>query len=320
MPRCPACRPAPHEGCRERQPGGAFAHCGVALASMTRGRWRGTRPSAVRSRSTPDLYHAAATGRAHPPHAEHREARDGSVSRRHPARLTAMTRVQRRAAASLEPGESAASIRVSNARGGRTWNPHAGRPWKLREACQFRRDPADARRRLARWLRPMPPYGRRFRMTLQMAAAPPPQRRVRELPLDGRPHAQEPARCVDIRKPLHEVRPRRRDRDRQLRRWAARCTWPTMDLLDHGRASPSLDIDRTHFAVSHPRIVEVTGGQPVARGDGLCASCAGQKVLAIHDGDHGARCWPIFGAYCRPGLAGKLLRGRGRDHRPLPSG
>jgi cephalosporin hydroxylase len=59
-----------------------------------------------------------------------------------------------------------------------------------------------------------------------------------------------------------------------------------MDLLGHGQVV-SVDIDRTHFKVSHPRIVQVTGD---SRSDDVVsrvrALCAGKTVMAIHDGDH----------------------------------
>ena len=59
-----------------------------------------------------------------------------------------------------------------------------------------------------------------------------------------------------------------------------------LDLIGQGTVV-SVDIDRSKFAVSHPRIVEVTGdsgaAETVAR---VTALCAGKSTLVIHDGDH----------------------------------
>jgi cephalosporin hydroxylase len=59
-----------------------------------------------------------------------------------------------------------------------------------------------------------------------------------------------------------------------------------LDLIGKGTVV-SVDIDRSKFSVSHPRIVEVTGdsGSPdtVAR---VTANCSGKSTLVIHDGDH----------------------------------
>jgi cephalosporin hydroxylase len=59
-----------------------------------------------------------------------------------------------------------------------------------------------------------------------------------------------------------------------------------LDLIGAGTVV-SVDIDRTHFSVKHPRIVEVTGdsgaAEVVARVGELCR---GKRTLVIHDGDH----------------------------------
>jgi cephalosporin hydroxylase len=59
-----------------------------------------------------------------------------------------------------------------------------------------------------------------------------------------------------------------------------------LDLIGKGTVV-SVDIDRSKFAVEHPRIIQVTGdsGAPeiVAR---VTALCAGKSTLVIHDGDH----------------------------------
>jgi cephalosporin hydroxylase len=59
-----------------------------------------------------------------------------------------------------------------------------------------------------------------------------------------------------------------------------------LDLLGSGTVV-SVDLDRSRFHVTHPRIVTVTGHSSapptVAQ---VAAICAGQSVLVIHDGDH----------------------------------
>jgi cephalosporin hydroxylase len=59
-----------------------------------------------------------------------------------------------------------------------------------------------------------------------------------------------------------------------------------MDLLGHGQVI-SLDIDRSHYQVSHPRIIELTGdcSSPEIVGK-VAALCQGKTALVIHDGDH----------------------------------
>ena len=159
----------------------------------------------------------------------------------------------------------------------------------LREAwAVLRRNPRDARRRLARWLRPMPaPYARRWRMTLRDWLL----HHHRSVVFEnchwmGVRTLKNPLDAWIYQELLHEVRP---DVVIEIGSYAGGSTLylaHLMDLLDHGRVV-SVDIDRTHFAVRHPRIVEVTGD---SRSSEVVASvrelCDGKRVLAIHDGDH----------------------------------
>lgn len=85
---------------------------------------------------------------------------------------------------------------------------------------------------------------------------------------------------------LHEVRP---DVVVEIGSWAGGSTLyfaHLLDLLDHGQVV-SVDIDRTHYQVKHPRITEVTGdsGSPevVAR---VARLCEGKSGLVVHDGAH----------------------------------
>ncbi len=59
-----------------------------------------------------------------------------------------------------------------------------------------------------------------------------------------------------------------------------------LDLLCGG-VVVSVDIDRTAYRVTHPRIVTVTGdsASPEVVGQ-VRALCAGKRTLVIHDGDH----------------------------------
>lgn len=59
-----------------------------------------------------------------------------------------------------------------------------------------------------------------------------------------------------------------------------------MDLIGVGQVI-SLDIDRSRYRVSHPRIVELTGdcSAPEIVGK-VAALCQGRRTLVIHDGDH----------------------------------
>jgi cephalosporin hydroxylase len=59
-----------------------------------------------------------------------------------------------------------------------------------------------------------------------------------------------------------------------------------LDLLGHGKVI-SVDVDRSRYQVSHPRLIDITGdcSDPgvVAR---VQEQCAGNKVLIVHDADH----------------------------------
>ncbi len=59
-----------------------------------------------------------------------------------------------------------------------------------------------------------------------------------------------------------------------------------MDLLGQG-AVISVDIDRSNYAVRHPRITAITGDSSspdvIAQ---VQQRCAGKRVLVVHDGDH----------------------------------
>lgn len=59
-----------------------------------------------------------------------------------------------------------------------------------------------------------------------------------------------------------------------------------LDLIGAGTAV-SVDIDRSKFSVTHPRIVEITGdsGAPEVVA-AVAAQCRGKRTLVIHDGDH----------------------------------
>ncbi len=59
-----------------------------------------------------------------------------------------------------------------------------------------------------------------------------------------------------------------------------------MDLIGHGQVL-SLDIDRSRYQASHPRIVELTGdcSSPEVVGK-VAALCQGKRVMVVHDGDH----------------------------------
>ncbi len=61
-----------------------------------------------------------------------------------------------------------------------------------------------------------------------------------------------------------------------------------LDLIGAGTVI-SVDIDRTNYHVSHPRIVEITGDSSAPE---IIAAvheqCVGQSVLVMHDGDHHA--------------------------------
>jgi cephalosporin hydroxylase len=85
---------------------------------------------------------------------------------------------------------------------------------------------------------------------------------------------------------LHEIRP---DVLVEIGSWAGGSTLyfaHLLDLLDHGQVV-SVDIDRTHYRVKHPRIVEVTGdsGSPEVVA-AVAAICAGKSALVVHDGAH----------------------------------
>jgi cephalosporin hydroxylase len=85
---------------------------------------------------------------------------------------------------------------------------------------------------------------------------------------------------------LHDVRP---DVVVEIGSWAGGSTLyfaHLCDLLDHGRVV-SVDIDRTHYQVKHPRIVEVTGdsGSPEVVAQ-VASLCAGKSGLVVHDGAH----------------------------------
>lgn len=59
-----------------------------------------------------------------------------------------------------------------------------------------------------------------------------------------------------------------------------------LDLLGAGIVI-SIDVDRTHFAAEHPRIVTITGdsADPKIVAE-VARLAAGKRTLAIHDGDH----------------------------------
>lgn len=85
---------------------------------------------------------------------------------------------------------------------------------------------------------------------------------------------------------LHEVRP---DVVVEIGSWAGGSTLyfaHLLDLLDHGTVV-SVDIDRTHYQVKHPRIVEVTGDSGSAEVVAQVARlCEGRSGLVVHDGAH----------------------------------
>lgn len=59
-----------------------------------------------------------------------------------------------------------------------------------------------------------------------------------------------------------------------------------LDLLDKGQVI-SIDIDRSHYHVQHPRIVTITGDSAARETvERVQALCCGKSVLVIHDGDH----------------------------------
>lgn len=59
-----------------------------------------------------------------------------------------------------------------------------------------------------------------------------------------------------------------------------------LDLIGHGQVI-SVDIDRSQWAVDHPRIMCVTGdSQSVEIITQVHELCRGRRVLFIHDGDH----------------------------------
>lgn len=86
---------------------------------------------------------------------------------------------------------------------------------------------------------------------------------------------------------LYEVRP---DILVEIGSWAGGSTLyfaHLLDLLDHGQVV-SVDIDRTHYQVKHPRIVEVTGDSGSAEVVAEVARiCGGKSGLVVHDGAHG---------------------------------
>jgi cephalosporin hydroxylase len=59
-----------------------------------------------------------------------------------------------------------------------------------------------------------------------------------------------------------------------------------LDLLGHGTVV-SVEEDRTHFEVKHPRLVEITGnsGEQHVK-DHVASLCTGNKTLIVHDADH----------------------------------
>ena len=85
---------------------------------------------------------------------------------------------------------------------------------------------------------------------------------------------------------LYEVRP---DVVVEIGSWAGGSTLyfsHLLDLLGHGRVV-SVDIDRTHYQVKHPRISEVTGDSGSADVVAQVARlCEGKSGLVVHDGAH----------------------------------
>ena len=85
---------------------------------------------------------------------------------------------------------------------------------------------------------------------------------------------------------LCEVRP---DVVVEIGSWAGGSTLyfaHLLDILDHGLVV-SVDIDRTHYQVKHPRIVEVTGDSSSADVVAeVTRLCAGKSGLVVHDGSH----------------------------------
>ncbi len=59
-----------------------------------------------------------------------------------------------------------------------------------------------------------------------------------------------------------------------------------LDLIGRGQVI-SIEIDRSSYDVTHPRVVELTGSSAdpsiIEKAEGLCR---GKKVMVIHDGDH----------------------------------
>jgi len=59
-----------------------------------------------------------------------------------------------------------------------------------------------------------------------------------------------------------------------------------LDLLGKG-CVVSVDVDRSRYAVRHPRIIVVTGDSSSPEVfDAVRRQCAGKTVLVVHDGDH----------------------------------
>jgi cephalosporin hydroxylase len=58
------------------------------------------------------------------------------------------------------------------------------------------------------------------------------------------------------------------------------------DLIGKGTVI-SLDIDRTHYSVEHPRIIPITGDSSSSEVTSqVFPLCEGKRVLVAHDGDH----------------------------------
>ncbi len=86
---------------------------------------------------------------------------------------------------------------------------------------------------------------------------------------------------------LHELKP---EVVVEIGSWAGGSTLyfaHLLDILGHGRVV-SVDIDRSHYWVRHPRIDEITGdsGSPDVIA-AVARLCAGKSGLVVHDGGHG---------------------------------
>ena len=145
--------------------------------------------------------------------------------------------------------------------------------------------------------RPVPPamspkvrdseYARRYGMTLADWMI----RHQEEIVFDqvtwmGVKAYKNPLDCWIYQEIVHEVRP---EVIVELGSYAGGSTLYLCHLLDIVGAGEvvSVDIDRAHFAVKHPRLVEITGdcASEEVRAQ-VFARCAGKRTLVLHDADH----------------------------------